>query len=93
MSTMKDIQDWLAAEMPKASSRRKAELERLAAHLKRQESEVSPAALPPGFQRQLARQRERRVMREAMRYGYEPPEEVMAQLGLHLAEQSLGIAL
>ena len=100
MSAEKDIRAWLVEELGRAgsagggSARRKAQLAKLAEHLQQAGGHPHADSLPVGsFQRQLARRHERKLVHEAMRLGFEPPEEQLKELGLHLAGQSLGLSL
>ena len=104
MSTTKEIRAWMAAELAHASPagcspagcnpRRRAELAKLLEHLKRAEVHQHANALPVGsFQRQLARRHERKLVHEAMHLGFQPQEEELKELGLHIAGQSLGLSL
>ena len=94
MSADKEIRAWLAEELAHAGVRRKAQLAKLAEHLQHAGMHPHADSLPVGsFQRQLARRHERKLVHEAMRLGFEPPDEQLKELGLHLAGQSLGLSL
>lgn len=94
MSAEKDIRAWLAEELGHAGARRKAQLAKLAEHLQHASAHPHADSLPVGsFQRQLAKRHERKLVHDAMRLGFEPPEEQLKELGLHLAGQSLGLSL
>ena len=94
MSAADDIRGWLAEELAHAGPRRRAQLAKLADHLKRADQHIHAAALPVGsFQRQIARIHERKVVSDAMHLGFHPQEEDLKELGLHLAGQSLGLSL
>ncbi len=94
MSTATEIRGWLADELAHAGPRRRAQLAKLADHLKRAEQHIHAAALPVGsFQRQIARIHERKMVSEAMHLGFHPQEEELKELGLHVAGQALGLSL
>jgi hypothetical protein len=99
MSAAAEIRGWLADELAHAgpagcSPRRRAQLAKLAEHLKRAEQHIPAAALPVGsFQRQIARIHERKMVSEAMHLGFHPQEEELKELGLHVAGQALGLSL
>lgn len=95
MSTADDIRGWLAEERARGCGpRRRAQLARLAEHLKRAEAHPHANALPVGsFQRQIARRHERKLVQEAMHLGFHLREEELKELGLHAAGQALGLSL
>ena len=94
MSAVEEVRGWLADELAHAGPRRKAQLAKLAAHLKRAERHPHAEALPVGsYQRQIARVHERKMLAEAMNLGFQPQDEEIKELGLHLAEHALGLSL
>lgn len=85
------LEHWAAADLEKSREEtRRAKLKKLLAELHQHPDSRS---LPVGSsQRLLVESHERRVMQAAMELGYEPPEQVLKDLGLHLGmELGLGI--
>lgn len=95
MSTsIKDVHSWLAGELAHAGPRRKAELMKLVEHVNRAGQHPSSATFPVGsFQRQIAQLHERKIIKEAVGRGFQPHEDDLKELGLHIAGQSLGLCL
>ncbi|MEY2340978.1 hypothetical protein AB4090_02575 [Acidithiobacillus sp. IBUN Pt1247-S3] len=86
-----DIEHWATEFMGKTRVEVKRErLKRLLAGLHRH---PDSASLPVGSpQRILVQSHERNLMQEAVHLGYEPPEQVLKELGLHLGlEVGLGL--
>ena len=89
-----EVRGWLADELAHAGPRRKAQLAKLAAHLKRAEQHQHANTLPVGsFQRQLAQRHERKMVSEAMNLGFHAKDEEIKELALHVAGHSLGLSL
>ncbi len=90
-----DIKLWMEYELSHADRRKKERLEKLAVHLKRAEQYAHANALPVGsYQRQIAKRHERKLVAEAMHLGFQPAnEEIIRELGIHLAGSSLGLSL
>ncbi|AUW32844.1 hypothetical protein A5904_07670 [Acidithiobacillus caldus] len=96
MSTAHEIEVWARDEAAHVPSRsRKAKLERLAEQAHQAAGHPGPDAFPVDSpQRLVARSRERRLMQAALNLGFEPQDEqVIKELGLHLAAQSMGLSL
>jgi hypothetical protein len=94
MSAVDEIWGWLVQELAHADKRRKAELKKLAEQLKRVQGHPHADALPVGsYQRQIAKRRERRLILAAKHAGFQPSDEQLKELGLHLAEHALGLSL
>ena len=94
MSAVEEVRGWLADELAHAGPRRRAQLAKLAEHLKKAEQHQHANALPVGsFQRQIARIHERKMVSEAMGLGFHPHEDEIKELGLHVAGQALGLSL
>lgn len=86
-----DIEHWAMESMGKTRVEAKRErLRRLLAGLHQYPDSLS---LPIGSSQQLlVRSHERRMMQEAVNLGYEPPEKVLKEMGLHLGlEVGLGL--
>ncbi|GEM_PF-3069616 len=86
-----DIEHWALESMGKTHVDAKRErLKRLLAGLHRHPDSASlPAGSP---QRLLVQSHERQMMQEAVHLGYEPPEKVLKEMGLHLGLE-LGVGL
>jgi len=94
MSAVDEIRGWLVQEWSGADKRRKAELSKLAEQLKKVQGHPHADAFPVGsYQRQLARVRERKLILAAKHAGFQPSDEQLKELGLHLAEHALGLSL
>jgi hypothetical protein len=94
MSAVDEIGHWLAQEWEHADKRRKAELSKLAEQVKAVQGHPHAEAFPVGsYQRQLAKRRERRLIQAAKHAGFQPSNEQIKELGLHIAEHALGISL
>ncbi|MBU2754984.1 hypothetical protein HFU84_07000 [Acidithiobacillus sp. CV18-2] len=85
------IEEWARETMAKTDREAKRErLRRLLAGLHRH---PDSASLPVGSpQRILIQSHERNLMQEAVNLGYEPPEQILKEMGLHLALE-LGVGL
>lgn len=87
---------WIAEEMQAAyrDPKRQAQLKRLAEKTKAAAKHLHADALPVGsYQRQLALVHQRKLATEALQLGYQPPEEEIKALGLHVAGHALGLGL
>lgn len=84
-----DIECWARSQI--ASSKSDARKKRLADLLKEVKS-ADPNRYPAGSpQHTLALYRGKDAMKHAMGLGYEPPEQALAEFGLHVAELGLGL--
>jgi hypothetical protein len=94
MSVATEIGHWLIQEWSHADQRRKAELSKLAEQVKAVQGHPHAEAFPVGsYQRQLAKRRERKLILAAKHAGFQPSDEQIKELGLHLAEHALGLSL
>lgn len=86
-----DIEQWALDSLDRTRQEsRREQLRKLLANLHRH---PDSAALPVGSsQRLVARSHERQLMQEAVNLGYEPPEQVIKEMGLHLGLE-LGLGL
>ena len=84
-----DIEAWARSQMTgaKGDSRRK-KLELLLSEVKAADPNRYPAGSP---QHTLALYRGKDALKHAMGLGYEPPEQALAELGLHVVELGLGL--
>ncbi len=85
------LEQWVIANM--GNSRSEARRERLKKLLADLHRHPDSGALPVGSaQRLMVETHERRVVQDAMHMGYEPPEQTLKDLGIHLGlELGLGI--
>ena len=76
------VRQWALESLKTQQGTRKERLQKLLADLQRR---PDSAALQAGSAQWLvARSRERTLMQEAVNLGYEPPEQVIVEMGLHL---------
>ncbi|UTV80119.1 hypothetical protein MQE22_08795 [Acidithiobacillus sp. YTS05] len=85
------LEHWVTADLERSrEENRRAKLKKLLAEIHQHPDSRS---LPAGSsQRLLVESHERKVMQSAMDLGYEPPEQVLKELGLHLGVE-LGLGL
>jgi len=85
-----EIEQWVLNELgwTKQESRRE-QLQKLLADLHKH---PDSASLPVGStERLIARSHEKTVTQRAMDLGYEPPEQAIKEMGLHVVELGLGL--
>jgi len=85
------LDQWVHQELDRTRYEgRRKRLEKLLADLHKHQSSMS---LPVGSpQRLVAEQNERKVLQQAMSMGYQPPEQQIKDLGLHIGLE-LGLGL